>query len=129
MKRRGLTVIETLIASAVFTVAILALIGIYPVSAKAARQAQGALVAANLAEKELEFSRAMAYDAVADRTLDYEISIENNGFDMQLVFQTATTVTEIRPGLKQIKVRVDWAEPDSQPRKLEMETYVANLAP
>lgn len=125
----GLTVIETMVAVALFAVAVVALIGIYPASVRASRQAHGHLVAANLAEKEIEFSRAMEFDAIETRDEEYNLVFESNGASTTVEFETETTVTEIRDGLKQIRVLVRWNGLDRMNRSLEMETYVARLSP
>lgn len=124
-----MTVIETMVAVALFAVAIVAVIGIYPASARAARQANGQLVAANLAEKELEFSRAQDYPALEDRDDSYQLTVESNGALTSTTYLTKVRVTELRPGVKRLMVSVTWSGGDRVDRKLEMETYVANLAP
>lgn len=129
LRPRGLTVIEIMIAVAVFAVAIVTIIGVYPVSARAARQAQGHLVATNLAEKELEFSRAMDYDAIETRSEQYLMEFESNGARTQIDFTTEVEVQEPRTGLKQIVVTVNYLGTDNFRRSLRMETYVARLSP
>lgn len=129
MRSRGLTVVETLVAVSIFAVAIVAMIGVYPASVRALRQAHGQLMAANLAEKELEFSRAMQYDAVETRDKDYQLTLETNGVPTTVEFETQTRVSEIREGLKRVAVTVRWQGTDRMNRSLEMETYVARLTP
>lgn len=129
MRARGLTVMETMIAVTVFLVAVIALIGIYPASVRASRQAHGQLVAANLAEKELEFSRAMEYDAVETRQKDYDLVLETNGASTQVEFETRVEVSQVREGLKRVQVTVLWQGTDHMNRSLKMETYVARLTP
>jgi Tfp pilus assembly protein PilV len=129
MRSRGLTVIETMVAVTLFAVAVIAVIGIYPASVRASRQAHGQLVAANLAEKELEFSRAMEYDGLDTRQKDYLLTLETNGAPTTVEFETETQVSEIREGLKRVAVTVRWQGTDLMNRRLEMETYVARLTP
>jgi Tfp pilus assembly protein PilV len=129
LKERGLTVIETLIAATLFLTAIIVLIGIFPASARAARQAQGHLLGTNIAERELEICRAQDYDALEDRTEQYKIEVENNGVAHEITFEVEVKVSDVRPGLKRIRVEVDWLGPDYFNRGLKMETYAANLAP
>lgn len=127
--KSGLTVLETLIAVTIFAVGVMSLFSIFPVSAKAARQSIGHLAAVNLAERELEFSRAQAYDAVQNRSQDYDIVIESNGATNNLVFQTFTEANEIRTGLKHVKVVVRWTEGGGTTRETSLETYVPRLQP
>jgi Tfp pilus assembly protein PilV len=120
---------ETMVAVTVFLVAVIAVIGVYPASVRAARQAHGHLVAANLAEKELEFSRAMEYDAVEDRQGEYELEFESNGALVKVEFESDVRVSLVREGLKRVQVVIAWNGLDNMNRRLEMETYVARLTP
>lgn len=128
-RSRGLTVIETLIAATVFLTAIVVLVGLFPSSARAVRQAQGQVLATHYAERELEISRATSFDTLADRTNSYTLTVENNGASEELTFNTSVTVSNVRPGLKRIAVRVDWLGTDYFNRSLEMETYAADMSP
>ena len=126
----GLTVIETLIAATLFLTAVVVMIGLYPASARATRQAQGHLLATNLAERELEISRGSHYDALEDRSNTYTLTVENNGAREDITFTTNVTVSDVRPdALKRIHVEVTWQGTDLFNRKIEMETYSAKLTP
>ncbi len=129
MRPRGLTIIEMLIAATVFIVAIVTLIGIFPVSARSAQQSHAHLVATNLAEKELELSRAMDFLAVADRDKTYRLHQESGGFAREEIYQVTVRVREIRSGLKSVLVTVKWDQDKNIPRNLSMETFVARLTP
>jgi len=122
-------VIETMVAVSLFAVAVVALIGLYPASVRASRQAHGHLVAANLAEREIEFSRAMAWEAMENRNAEYNLLIETNGAPTTVEYETLMDVTDLGGGLKRLHVTVSWNGTDRMSRKLEMETYVAKLVP
>ena len=126
---RGLSVMETMVAVTVFLVAVMALIGVYPASVRASRLAHGHLLANNVAEKELEFSRAMEYDAIENRDNAYALVLESNGAETTLDLQTHMEVTEVREGLKRLELQVKWKGLDSSTRTTRMETYVARLTP
>ncbi|MBI3927588.1 MAG: prepilin-type N-terminal cleavage/methylation domain-containing protein [Armatimonadetes bacterium] len=127
---RGFTVVEMLIAAALFMVAVTAVIGVFPVSVRASHQAQGVYVASSLAERELEFTRGMSYDAVVPRAeKPYMISIDHSGVANEINFNTVVEVVEEQPGLKRVIAQVTWTEPDSLPRTVQLETYVARLDP
>lgn len=128
-RQAGLTVIETLIAATLFLTAIVVLVGLYPASARATRQAQGHLMATNIAERELELSRATNFDALEDRTNTYPLEISNNGALETIKFDSAVKIKDVRAGLKSITVTVTWQGTDLFNRKLEMETYAAKLSP
>ena len=126
---RGLTVIETLIAATLFLTAVVVMVGLYPASARATRQAQGHLLATNLAERELEISRASHFDSLENRSNSYTLSVENNGAQEDLQFDTEVTVSDVRPGLRRVAVAVRWQGTDYFNRRIEMETYAAKLTP
>ena len=128
-RNSGLTVIETLIAATLFLTSAVVLVGLYPMSARASRQAQGHLLATYLAERELELVRAMDYRAIESRQADYELDVKNNGAAHKIDFRVDVTVTEIRTGLKSILVRVNYLGPDYFNRELKMETYAAQISP
>lgn len=128
-KSLGLTVIETLIAATLFLTAAVVLVGLYPMSARASRQAQGHLMATYLAERELELVRAMEYSAIENREEEYVLTVENNGARNDIEFETEITVREIRAGLKSIVVKVNYLGPDFFNRELRMETYAAQISP
>lgn len=127
--RRGLTVVETLIAATLFLTAVVVLVGLYPASARAVRQAQGHLLATNIAQRELELSVAMDFDALEDRTQQYVVDIENNGNLQKITFDTQVLITDVKPGLKRIVVEMSWLGSDNFVRKLEMEGYSASRTP
>jgi hypothetical protein len=120
---------ETMVAVTVFLLSIVTVVGAYPVSVRASRLAHGHLMASTLAEKEIEFSRAMDYDAVETREQTYNLVLEAQGAPCNLTFQTHMEVSEVREGLKRLKLTVSWSGLDSQTRRNEMETYVARLTP
>jgi len=126
---RGLTVIETMIAATLFLTSVIVLIGLYPASARATRQAQGHLMATYLAERELEFARGRGYDALTDYTETYDLAVTNNGVSHDINFTTTVKVIDVRDGLKSVTVSVDYLAPDKFNRQLKMETYVGKSTP
>ena len=126
-KNSGLTVIETLIATTLFLTAVVIIVGLYPSSARAVRQAQGHLMATSIAERELEIARASSYDSVENRTEEYVLRVTNNDAEMEITFNTQVEVTEIQPGLKSVTVNIDYLSPDHFNRKVTMQTYVAKM--
>lgn len=125
----GMTVIETLVAVTLFLVAVVSLVGVYPASVRAARQAHGHLVATHLAEREIELSRAQEYGGVEPREGQYTLEVESNGAKVPVEYTTRVTVQEVRDGLKRVQVTVLWNGLDRLNRQLQMETYVARLSP
>jgi len=125
----GLTVIETLIAATLFLTAVVVLVGLFPTAVRATRQAQGHLMAVNLAERELEISRVQDFDALEDRSATYVLNVENNGASNDITFNTQVAVTTVRPGLKRIEVTIDYLGPDYFNRTLKMESYAADFNP
>lgn len=127
---RGLTVIETLIAATLFLTSVIVVVGLYPASARATRQAQGHLMAVNLAEREIEFSRGRGFDFLENYSKTEQLTVENNGALTTITFNIEVEVTDIRTDrLKSIKVTVDYLAPDHFNRQLVMETYVGTTTP
>ena len=126
---RGMTVIETLVAVALFTGAVVVVIGVFPASVRALRQSHSHLVAATLAEKELEFCRAQDYDALENRDESYSLTQERSGISTTITYRTHLEISLLRQGLKRVLVTVEWKDTEQMQRQLRMETYVARLAP
>lgn len=130
MSRRGLTVVEVLVAVAIFASAIVVLLAVFPMSTRAARQSQAQLVATHLVQRELEISRNYGFDQLQSRTPPaLSISKDHNGVEVTIEYQLQVLVEETRPGLKHVKVEAIWFAPDENERRFSLETDVAKLTP
>lgn len=129
-RRRGLTVVEVLVAVALFASAIVVLLAVFPMSTRAARQSQAQLVATHLVQRELEICRTTSYDQLQSRTPPaLSMSKDHNGTEVTIDYQLEVTVLETRPGLKHVRVEALWYAPDENERRFSLETDVAKLTP
>ncbi len=128
LPRRGFSVMEMLVAAAVFASSVMILLGIFPLSARAVRQSQLNLIATHLAENQLETARARSYEALFTETLPpIPFTLKVNGTDLNVTYTVTMDVTEVNPGLKSVRVTVSWFwEFD---RNLTLETEIARTSP
>ncbi len=121
---------EMLVAAALFALAIGTIIGIFPLSAKATRQSQAALVAATVAQDEMELVRAMSYEGVPPlRERKIEVEVVFAGRVVLLSYEVTSVAVVKEPGLKGVTVTVVWNEPDGKTRREVLNTDVARLSP
>ena len=105
---RGLTLLEAVIAMALFMVAVLALAGVAVTASKGAAASKHLTIAATLAQDKLEQVRSTGYDpAAAPETTETYGTIPD--FD---VYQRIVRVETGRPvpGLQTATVTVSWAD-------------------
>ncbi len=130
MKRAGLTVVEVLVAVALFASAVVVLLAVFPMSTRAARQSQAQLVATHLVQRELETCRNAGYDQLESHTPPVlSVAKDHNGVEVTIDYQLQVLVEETRPGLKHVKVEAVWFAPDENERRFSLETDVAKLTP
>jgi len=128
--KRGLTVVEVLVAVAIFASSVVVLLAVFPMSTRAARQSQAHLVATYLVQRELEICRNTSFDQLQTRTPPaLSVSKDHNGVEVSIEYQLQVTVEETRPGLKHVKVEATWFAPDDNERRFSLETDVAKLTP
>ncbi len=119
---------EMLVAAAVFASAVMILLGIFPLSARAVRQSQLTLIGTHMAEFELETARARSYEALADETLPpIPVTLKLNGTDTTVSYTVAMMVQESSPGLKHVAVTVNWLW--ETPHSVTLETEIARTTP
>lgn len=127
---RGLTVIEMLVASALFALAIGTVIGIFPIAAKANRQSHGALVAGTLAREEMELLRTAPFESIpASRERDVEVSVVVAGSPVELSYRIESRSVLKEPGLKGLEVVVEWTGPGEKQRRETFHSDVARYTP
>ncbi|MBI3925143.1 MAG: prepilin-type N-terminal cleavage/methylation domain-containing protein [Armatimonadetes bacterium] len=121
--RRGVNLIELLLALALFATAILLIIGIFPTAARSVRQAQGIVVATDLASRRLEELRAVPFAGLAPAVSVIKMTSTSSGGPQVTEYTVQTLVTDRSPDLKHVEVLVSWST--DQARLLRMETYRA----
>ncbi|MBI3924638.1 MAG: prepilin-type N-terminal cleavage/methylation domain-containing protein [Armatimonadetes bacterium] len=122
--RRGISLAEVLIALAIFAVAFLFVLGIFPVSADSIRQARELNLAVHLAEQKVESSRAQAFDSVVSNGGSEWLTMVNNGAQQEMEFVYQVLVTDeppVDPELKNIVISVSWTS-ESGLRTVHLET-------
>lgn len=126
--RRAFSVMEMLVAAAVFASSVMILLGIFPLSARAVRNSQLNLIATHLAENQLEIARARSYEALfSESSPAIPFTLKVNGTDLNVTYNLTMDVQEVNPGLKSVRVTVSWFwEFD---RNLTLETEIARTSP
>jgi len=100
MNKHGFTLLECLIAAAVFSVSTTIIIGLFSSGFIGGMDAEKTSVAMNLAQQRMELIRNIAFDDIAD-----EAKADVTGFTG---FQREVAVTEDPTDLKQVTVTVYW---------------------
>jgi type II secretory pathway pseudopilin PulG len=121
----GLSLLELLVAVAVFAVAFVMLLTAFPTAARAVRQGQEYINATFLAERCLEQVRSQAYDDVVDGTYTVQVTTNNQGVELKQDFSVQTLVSEPQTNLKRVRVLVSWS--GERARHVEVFTDVARL--
>ncbi len=121
----GLSLLELLVAVAVFAVAFVMLLTAFPTAARAVRQGQEYINATFLAERCLEQVRSQAYDDVVDGTYTVQVTTNNQGVELKQDFSVQTLVSEPQTNLKRVRVLVSWT--GERARHVEVFTDVARL--
>ena len=118
--------IEVLIATAVFSIAFLALMGIMPTTQRSSRQAQYQVLANHVGEMQMEQALYTPFDSlVSTSPTSQVITTTTAGVSQSWVFQWQLTVTPNINGnanLKDVRCRVTWT--DDRYRYLDLETMV-----
>lgn len=128
LRRRGLSLLELMVALAVFAVAFLMLLAVFPTAARAVRQGEDRMVATFLAERRLEELRAADFDTVVDGFAEVPVESSNAGVANLVTYTVQTDVENVagfEPDLKSVRVVVSWN--GERARWVEVTTYVARL--
>lgn len=128
LRRRGLSLLELMIALAVFAVAFLMLLAVFPTAARAVRQGEDRMVATFLAERRLEELRAADFDTLVDAFEEVPVDSSNAGIANLVTYTVQTDVENVpgfEPDLKSVRVVVSWN--GERARWVEVTTYVARL--
>jgi len=121
-----------LIAIGIFVAFYFVVMDVWPLSARAARQARNVMVASNLAHRELEYSMYQGYDAVTSRSGTLTVQNTVNGSAQRVTFGYSVQVTASGTDTKDVVVTVEWTDPGATPsqsvqRRIQMETLLGNV--
>lgn len=126
---RAFSVMEVIVAAAVFVVSVLVLFGIFPIAARAGRQAEQRLMASHLANNRLTLCRSSAFPDLQNQAPQVNTVIFRHQDEMvSEEFNVEQKVTNITPKLKNIEVIVTW-DSDRRHQELRLETQIASLQP
>jgi Tfp pilus assembly protein PilV len=129
MKRRAVSVIEMVVAAAVFAVSVLVLFGIFPISARSVRQAEQRLMAAHIADNRLELCRSMAFANINPQPPQTTTVLFRHQDELVTQeYSMEQAVSNVSPSLKNVEVIVRWKS-DNRDQELRLETQVASLVP
>lgn len=127
---RGFSIIEMLVAVAVFTVFYFVVLEVWPLNAQAARQSRNVASATHLAQREMEYAIYQGYDSAASRSGTFTVSHTVNGRPHSTDFTYDVQVTQTSASLKDVVVSVDWTDPGAAgravQRRIQMETVLGD---
>ena len=128
----GISLADILVALAIFAVAFLALLGMYPMAMRSVGQAQALTGASFLAEQILESERALSFDLIQSKgpievEADRIQAIRRAGNENAIRYEYQVLVTPIEDGLtpaaKNLVVQVSW-DTGSGLKSIQLETDV-----
>lgn len=123
--QRGITVMEILVAAAIFMLAFAALLNVLPASLVAERRSQVRVQADAIAQSVLEDALATPFQKLHDHPLP-DVTVNS------LVYHVESQVTSVDRFLKQINVTVTWDEPgyassEAGKRTIALRSLVSNV--
>ncbi len=119
--QNGFTLVEVLFALAIFSIGLLAIIGMTTMTIKSNYMSKNLTTAVHLAQNKLDELKAGAYediDAGSETDLDSQEEAGGGIFD-----RSVTVTTSTAPDYKTVEVIVSW--PDPEPRQVVMKTIIA----
>ncbi|MEK7167647.1 MAG: prepilin-type N-terminal cleavage/methylation domain-containing protein [Patescibacteria group bacterium] len=118
--KKGFTIIEAMIAIAVLTIGILAVVKIFPVALQISKSAEQATVAINLAQAKTEELFSLGYDNIGIGTIEAKTRLSSDPDNPFYPYQRETTAGYVDEdlqnsvsdtGMKKITVTVFWRHP------------------
>lgn len=118
MRKKGLTLVEVLVAIFVLTIGVAGLIASFNASSKQIRSSNNIFLASRLAQGKIEELKNMAYADLIDGTVDYDTSLIG-GYTATRTWAITTLVAN---GYKEIDINVSWSEA-GRPFQRRLVTY------
>jgi Tfp pilus assembly protein PilV len=126
---RGFSVLEVVVAATLFTISVLALFGVFPLSARAVRQAEERNLASHLANNRLVLARSSSFGSLGSRSPEnVTVDFIHQGATHTQIFEVEQVVNSLSPKLKNVAALVRWSS-DNRNQELQLETQVADFAP
>ena len=113
---KGMTLLEVLIATVIFTVGVVAILSAFQTGMFASAEVENVDLALNLAQERMESIKGIGYAFTGDAKGPV------SGFP---AFQRQAAVTVLQPNLKQIDVTVYWQTRGGE-TNVALTTYIAN---
>lgn len=128
INQSGFTLIEILIALAIFSIAILAIVGLQATVIKGNIGSRSITSAIFLAESRLEAFRAAGFTSLTNGT---DINDPNNPLDSEGqaggIFNRSWTITDYTiPNTKRITVTITWNDQVAQNRSISLDTVLSS---
>ena len=115
--KRGLSLLEAVIAMAILSIGLLIIIRIFPLTAKMSKTAEQSTIAANLGQAKIEEMFSLGYDNIAIGTLESKHRLGSTADNPFYQYQRQTVTEYVdgdlnysatETGLKKISVTVYW---------------------
>lgn len=122
---RGLTIVELVVAMALFVAFFLLVMNTWPLNAWAASKARHVVLANHIVEQEMENTLALGFDNAVSRSGSYTLSGSTNGAAESQTFNYTVTVTSVSSDASDLVVGVSWTE-GGQSRNVTCETLLCD---
>jgi len=121
--KKGFTLIEAIMAMAIFSVGIMAVLTVFPKGISLGREAKEITVAAQLAQEKIEETLSLSYDDIPIGQVEARSKVETDPGSQFYIYEREVNselvdenlfVTNDDLGLKKIQVKVYWQQPDGE---------------
>lgn len=122
--KKGFTLLEVLFALAIFSIGLLAIIGMTTMTIKSNYMSKNLTTAVHLAQNKLDALKARSYDDIAG-SIATEFGLDSQENEGSGIFDRSVTLlsTSVDPNYKTVEVIVSWSDPDL--RRVAMQTIIA----
>lgn len=125
-KKRGFSLVETLVALALILVAVLVLMQIFPGVRKGMSLSENRYNATKFGGTLLDQLRKGSFDAITPSSGEFDYQGINNGATFSQKFKYQISVENLAPAKKAVTAIVTWNEPSGQ-RQVKVETIIVNV--
>lgn len=132
----GFSLIELLIASAIFVTCLLSVYSMFVYSMRSIKKSEDYLLADQIAKKEMEYVKTLDWDTLDDplsnalnNRPNVEITTSLNGVQVTNSFSSNIMVTDLEANVKVARILIQWSTASPSGNKvdsLELFTYINN---
>ena len=121
--KKGFTLIEAIMAMAIFSVGIMAVLTVFPKGISLGREAKEITVATQLAQEKIEETLSLSYDDIPVGQVEARSKVDTDTNSQFYIYEREVSselvdndllVTNDDIGLKKIQVKVYWQQPDGE---------------